>query len=228
MKMLVTVLLVMLLLLPLVVSIAFLRKNHAQHIYLVWYLFSFSFVVLCSLITYSNVMEPNPISHSCNSFGLAYSELPAIKLVESISAYVTDLRGELLIISIVVGLVAVPQLLAYILSGISGSATTPIFVSKITQFAIWSLIKFLAVFSGLLMAYPVVELIIHTSCSFAVQFDYGYDFSIFVLSIINFSFSFGLMLIYFKGLSLLDYLYRNDAFYIVRRMHEYFTRYRSQ
>jgi hypothetical protein len=49
----------------------------------------------------------------------------------------------------------VPQVLTYILSGLSGCASTPKLVWHFEKIAIWSLIKFLAAFGGFLTASAV-------------------------------------------------------------------------
>jgi hypothetical protein len=72
--------------------------------------------------------------------------------------YLTNVSDEFQLVAAVVYLAIGPQLLAYFLSGLSGSATPPMFVRQIGTIAIWSLIKFMAALGGILLAHPVAKL----------------------------------------------------------------------
>jgi hypothetical protein len=63
-----------------------------------------------------------------------------------------DLEGELYLIAGALILCVVPQILSYILSGIFGCASPPVFVATISRLAMLSLIKFLCVMSGITTA----------------------------------------------------------------------------
>jgi hypothetical protein len=130
-----------------------LRKTHATEIYMVWYVFSFVFVLFFALYALFFAYAVNPASHQTeikSSFGESEAAF-----FQTVFNYLTDFKGEVKMVLAVVGLVVVPQLLTYLLSGLSGSASPPVFVSQITKVAIWSLVKFLAAFSGLLAAIAV-------------------------------------------------------------------------
>ncbi|MFC5320543.1 hypothetical protein [Bradyrhizobium oligotrophicum] len=66
--------------------------------------------------------------------------------------YLTDTRAEIGAVAIFLIVTVGPQLMNYILSGLSGCAATPRYVWQFEKIAIWSLIKFLAAFGGLLVA----------------------------------------------------------------------------
>jgi len=66
--------------------------------------------------------------------------------------YLTNTKAELALVAAVIVLAVAPQLLNYVLSGLSGCATTPPLVWQFEKIAIWSLIKFLAAFGGVFVA----------------------------------------------------------------------------
>jgi len=77
---------------------------------------------------------------------------------KSIYHSLTDVDDEALIIAVVAALVIGPQLLTYLLSGLSGSASPPKFVSQIGKISIWSFVKFTAGVGGIFVAEPFVKL----------------------------------------------------------------------
>jgi hypothetical protein len=81
----------------------------------------------------------------------------ASSILKMLFDYVTDLRSELEFVGVFVYLTIGPQFLSYLLSGASGSATAPRYVRQITSMAFWSLIKFMAALSGLLLASTLVK-----------------------------------------------------------------------
>ncbi|UVO31719.1 hypothetical protein [Bradyrhizobium arachidis] len=66
--------------------------------------------------------------------------------------YLTDTRAELGLVATLLIVTIAPQLLNYILAGLSGCAAAPRYVWQFEKIAIWSLIKFLAAFGGVLIA----------------------------------------------------------------------------
>lgn len=115
-----------------------LRKAHPTEIYVVWYAFSLFFVAFSFLGAY------------------AWKNNTAVKDVFGQFAWVydwaTDIRAEVVMVVVFVGLVVLPQWVTYVLSGLSGSATLPKFVSQATDVAMWSLIKTVASLSGIALA----------------------------------------------------------------------------
>jgi hypothetical protein len=66
--------------------------------------------------------------------------------------YLTDIKAELALIAAVIIIAILPQLMTYVVSGLSGCASTPRFVLQFEKIAIWSLIKFLAALGGFVTA----------------------------------------------------------------------------
>lgn len=85
--------------------------------------------------------------------------------LKAVHHYLTDVDDEFRLVAAVVYLAIGPQLLTYLLSGLSGSATPPKFVRQIGTIAIWSVIKFVAALSGILLAEPVARLSLGTQIS---------------------------------------------------------------
>jgi hypothetical protein len=87
-------------------------------------------------------------------------------LAKSLEGYLTisiDIQGELVVLAILLSAVIIPQILSFLVSGILGCGTSPVLVSKVSKFAIISLVKFFCIFAALemagylyqLFAYPV-------------------------------------------------------------------------
>jgi hypothetical protein len=66
--------------------------------------------------------------------------------------FLTDSKSELGIVATILIATILPQLLNYVLAGLSGCAATPRLVWQFEKIAIWSLIKFLAAFGGISVA----------------------------------------------------------------------------
>jgi hypothetical protein len=124
------------------VAIVFLRKRHPGEVYLIWYVISFLFILFLGLdiIAQNNNVT---LTATCGSYE---------SICKTVYDYLTDFDGEVKLLIAILALAIVPQFLAYILSGLSGSASAPKFVSAVTKYALWSLIKFSAAFAGILLA----------------------------------------------------------------------------
>ncbi|MDF0584741.1 hypothetical protein [Bradyrhizobium yuanmingense] len=124
----------------LAVALAVLRKTHAAEIYLIWYIHSFFFIVFTALHFYS-YDKHFFVYQVCGSYE---------ESCKSIYDYLTNTRGEIELVVILTSLAILPQLLAYLLSGLSGTGTAPRFINQTQTIAIWSLVKFFAGLGGIL------------------------------------------------------------------------------
>jgi len=125
------------------------RKRHSLEIYTIWYIFSL-FLFLFFALYYFAEREGTELARI---LGPSYTETLTL-----IHHALTDVRGELQLVAAVVYLAIAPQLLTYVLSGLSGSATPPLFVRQTVTIAVWSIIKFLAGLGGILLAQPLARL----------------------------------------------------------------------
>jgi len=135
--------------------ILILRKNNTAEINVIWYVFSLVFVIFWSLFAAVDlkIIEPvwSPASVADGAIVRQHAE-PWTKqyFYELATDILLDWRGELLLVCSVVLIAIVPQLLTYVLAGLSGCASIPKWVWQFEQFAILSLIKFLAALGGFL------------------------------------------------------------------------------
>jgi hypothetical protein len=132
----------------LLLAIFQLRRPHSGEIYVIWYIFSF-FGLIFFYLYFTAESKGKEIT---DVFGES-----SAKLLATIYSYLTSVEGEFQLVVAVVCLAVAPQLLAYFLSGLSGSATSPMFARQIGQIAIWSLIKFMATLGGILLADPLAK-----------------------------------------------------------------------
>jgi hypothetical protein len=129
----------------LVGSIFILRKTHAWEIYMVWYVYSFFFVLLScmqAVAEYNN----SSLTEVCGSYEETCKWLYDL---------VTNDNDEFILVATVLVLVIVPQLVTYVFSAASGSAYKPRFVQIVGQIAFWSVVKFIAGLGGIVSAEPM-------------------------------------------------------------------------
>jgi hypothetical protein len=137
------------LLFALVDSILRLRRQFPHDIYAIWYVFSFFFLLFFSLYLFAE------------KDGKAVTDVLGPSLAPTLNAaygYLTKVDDELWLVGAIVYLGIFPQLLTYLLGGLSGSATAPKFVRQISMVAVWSLIKFMAGLAGILLSDPFAKL----------------------------------------------------------------------
>jgi hypothetical protein len=148
---------------PLVVTLLYLStanhalsRNHPQETYAIWYIFSFFLLLFLALYSFAE-REGKEIF---DILGPSYADM--LKFAYHM---LTDVKGELILVAAVVYLAIGPQLLTYVLSGLSGSATPPMFVQQTATVAVWSVIKFAAGLGGILLAHPLVKLLMGAQVS---------------------------------------------------------------
>lgn len=124
-------------------SIFKLRREYASEIYLIWYIFSFAFMLFFGLhmvAQQAHVDLPEIFGPwGKDAFKVAYG-------------WLTNVDDELMLVAAILWLGIGPQLLTYFLSSWSGAASPPRFVWQFAGVAVWSLIKFSAALSGILAA----------------------------------------------------------------------------
>jgi hypothetical protein len=72
----------------------------------------------------------------------------------------TDPWDEVILLAFMLALIIAPQLISYVISGMFGCATAPLFVSQSTKIAIWSLVKFLVGLGAILASRPFAKLFV--------------------------------------------------------------------
>jgi len=124
---------------PVVISAASaIGQRHSRELYLLWYIFSFFFLLFLALNLAARWTDQE-LNDFLGKFALVYG-------------WLTNGKDELLFAAGIIYLGIGPQLLTYLLSGLFGSASSPIFVRQIETTAILSLVKFLMALSGIRLA----------------------------------------------------------------------------
>ncbi|MCP3476701.1 hypothetical protein NLM33_41805 [Bradyrhizobium sp. CCGUVB1N3] len=122
-----------------------LKDNHPREIYAIWYVFSLFFVIFSGL-SYVATIKQIQVTSVCGEYA---------STCKTLLSYLVNVQEELTLVSGLLAIGIIPQLLTYFLSGLSGSASKPMFVWHIEQFAVWSLIKFGAGFGGVTMGIAI-------------------------------------------------------------------------
>jgi hypothetical protein len=125
------------------IAIGFLRKRHSGEIFLIWYLFSFFFILVTGLGISGNY-PTQTTSVICGSYKETCAEIFTLFI---------NVDDELFFVGTLAALAIIPQILTYILSGLSGSARSPTGLWHIEKFAIWSFIKVSACYSGAIVSF---------------------------------------------------------------------------
>jgi hypothetical protein len=121
------------------------KRSHAAEIYAIWYVFSFVFIIRLGVDIAAWLNDHSSLHIFLESaFGIPR------KYTLLLHDWLTSVWDEVILITVVVVIAILPQLLAYVLAGLSGSARTPTAVLYFEKFAAWSLIKFLAGLSAIL------------------------------------------------------------------------------
>jgi hypothetical protein len=130
------------------ILIQVLRDKYASSVYLIWYLFS-----LASFLT-GLVLWWSLRSGAIDQRGVGVSSWG--KLVMQAIVMSANPMEEFEWLLALVGLIVVPQLASYLLSGLSGCAVRPRFVSLCVNFLSLSLAKAFSIASGVLLGIAVL------------------------------------------------------------------------
>lgn len=193
-------------LLPL--SIWKLRRTHAHHIYVIWLFFSFFFVLFVFLFVAA--------AHNNVQLEGVFGEEAKKVFIVALN-WLRDGEGEIKLVLVMLGLVVLPQWLTYVLSGLSGSASPPVFVSQVTELAIWSLVKFSAALAGIVLAEPIVKIV------------RGGSFESFLILEAAALLGGAFFLVWMNSVARygMERLYRRRAFRPLRPLHKFFIRFRE-
>jgi hypothetical protein len=132
---------VSILIFALYLSLRQLKDAHSREIYAIWYVFSLFFVIFSGLAYIATIKQIKVIA-VCGEYA---------STCRAMIGWLVNVNDELILVGSLFAIGIIPQLLTYLLSGLTGSASPPKFVWHIEQIAVWSLIKFLAGFSGVTM-----------------------------------------------------------------------------
>jgi hypothetical protein len=125
-----------------------LRQKHPHEVYVIWLVFSFLFSIFLP-IAYIAETTHTDVDGVCTTYLVTCA-----KIYEML----TDFDDEVKFLFIFAAVTVAPQVLAYLLAGVWGTATAPQYVWVVKQTAIWSFIKFVAGLGGILMAQALAKL----------------------------------------------------------------------
>jgi hypothetical protein len=123
-------------------------KKYPDTLFLIWYIFSFSFLLFCGLGLIAETKHIG-LTELCGSHE---------STCRTIFDALTNTHDETILLFTILGIGLGPQLMAYMITGPFGAARAPVFVRQLQQFVTWSIIKFFAVLSGILGSIAFVKL----------------------------------------------------------------------
>jgi len=130
-----------------------LRHKNGSDIRLVWYFFSLSLTVTSSITLWAfSVGWIDKQGNFQGRLGAFIGKLLHVML---------DLNTDIAIVASLAALVAVPQILSYFLSGLSGWATAPILFRQSIAFVVWGTVKSFAVAAGILFPLWLIGSVLH-------------------------------------------------------------------
>lgn len=127
-------------------SIRQLRKDHGGDVRVVWYLFSLTFVITYGIASWA-------VSNEVLNEHRFEGELGAH--LEQLLKAMLNLEASLIFVLAIAGLIVLPQLISYFLSGLSGCAGTPFLIEGSLSFLVWGLVKSFAVCGGIIISLAV-------------------------------------------------------------------------
>ncbi|WP_027997104.1 hypothetical protein [Simplicispira psychrophila] len=121
-----------------------LANKYGTDVRVVWYLFSLAVVTTCITAAWASSIG------AIDDKGVFQGELGAA--VNVLLKFMLDLDADLKIFSSILAIVLLPQIASYVLSGIFGCASAPIFVGGTIRFFIWGLVKSFVVAAGIVLS----------------------------------------------------------------------------
>jgi hypothetical protein len=121
-----------------------LKEHHGDDIRIIWYFFSLTFVIsyIIGLWATSN--------GAIDSSGSFVGE--AGDFINKLLTATLDIKLSIYLILAILALILIPQFMCYLLSGIFGVASSPLYISESIKFLIWGLIKTFIIVSGVTAA----------------------------------------------------------------------------
>lgn len=124
-----------------------LADQHGSDLRIVWYLFSLSSVCTAMAAGWaSSVGAINPSGSFQGNWGNA---------IETLLRFMLDLDTDVKLFAAILAVFVIPQVSSYLLSGLLGCASSPIFVGRAFALFVWSVVKSFVVASGILLTVAI-------------------------------------------------------------------------
>lgn len=121
--------------------VSLIRRRHGTEVRVVWYLFSLAVVVVAGIAWHA--ISVGAIDEGGNFHG-KYGEF-----IKDALNFMLDLKGGVFWATAAFVLFLLPQLLSYVLSGVSGCASAPLFISGSFDFLVWGCLKAFVTCAGI-------------------------------------------------------------------------------
>lgn len=121
-----------------------LANKNPTDVRIVWYLFSLTVVTTSIIAIWASSVG------GIDNKGKFQGELGSV--INSTLNFMLDLKTDFAVFFSISAIVLLPQIFSYVLSGLFGCASAPIFVGRVIDFLIWSIVKSLVVASGMLLS----------------------------------------------------------------------------
>jgi hypothetical protein len=121
-----------------------LADQNGTDVRVVWYLFSLAVVATCITAAWASSVG------AIDDKGVFQGELGAA--VNALLKFMLDIDADLKIFSSILAIVLLPQIVSYVLSGLFGCASAPIFVGGAIRFFIWGIVKSFVVAAGIVLS----------------------------------------------------------------------------
>lgn len=191
-----------------------LRASHGSDIRILFYLFSLTLVI-------SSVIGIWATNHGAiNEAGSFVGE--AGQTLSKLITTTLDIELSMQIILSITSIILAPQILCYLLSGIFGVASSPLFISETIGFLVWGMAKTFIVSSGIITSIAIFG-IIYSWQSFSAENIMGIS----VLTLFLIFLSFFTILIYRESDKLTKDIARaipNPFIKVAKNIHKLFTR----
>ena len=134
----------------------------------------------------------------------------------------TEVSVDVAVIVFFYWVLIVPQILSYLISGIFGCASPPLFVSKITTLVAWFLIKSLAACAGALTSFSIFSL-------YGKPYELPRDAPKFLIAgLFAMSMSFVSMMLYYKTEDVLHFIIHDRHLRLAAAVHDFLTRWKKR
>lgn len=135
----------------LILTILFLRNQHANEVYwllLIYFLTAYLGFMVLFYVDVKHLIDIGKLDYIENNT-IANTDDMVVNILKSYVVITSDLGSELKFLSILIGVIVIPQVSTFLVAGIFGCAKPPALVSSVAKFSTMSLVKSLCAFSAI-------------------------------------------------------------------------------